>query len=236
MNTLYEAQQDERRSVKKVADQIIPMLHNKARLDHVFAEVFDRISCPTLYLEWTVGRFWSLRMPFLLEDVEKIYAGLVSKKHAEKKPFVAGSDTVFYVPDRKKKVLVNTTQSSRFIYIWDKKQTPGFRHLHVRRFFDVWKAEDQWQKEEVTKFQCEVKKDGYKPAVQSAEMLSQYADDYEDTAYPQRYSLEHYKTEKFRLKYGDCRDNGYVLSWTEFKHEVDSPMHTHTSSSSFTSA
>jgi hypothetical protein len=74
-----------------------------------------------------------------------------------------------------------------------------------------------------------VQEDGLKPPIIKAQSYTEeeYADDYEGNPYPHRYSLASFRKAGFEVRYGDCRDVGYVASWREFMGKVDGSMGRH---------
>jgi len=236
LSEFQKREQAEQEAIDKAVKTTIRACDGKARLDEVLARVLNQHSCPSLYLEWVSDKFWALQMPALLNDLNRIYDELVKRNITEKNKtdFNDMDDRVFFFPNKESRVIVHTGQSFRHIYIWDNDRTPGFRRLHVRRFWDVYdpkpkdKLSREWADRDEREFKAAVEKQGLKQAILKARHLSdEYADDYKGNPYPYRYSLGHYKKNGFKVQYGDCRDKGYVLSWEEFKDKVDGSMYTH---------
>lgn len=202
-------------------------------------------SCGHLALQWTAEKFWALRMPAMMDQLNRIYAKLLKDRITEKKKidFNDADDRVWYEPCRPYKVVVHTTQNYNFLYVWrkdDDKAGPGtlmssgrgMRKLDVRRFFDRYddpaydRANDKFEKEEDEEFKKLVAKEGRAGAAREVWRLDHFADD--GAQYPHRLSLEAYRKLSFEPRYGDARDPGYILSWDEFGQKVDDAIHQHT--------
>lgn len=229
-------QQDEKLAVESISDKILELCNGKAPIDKVLSATFNKIKCPEVYIEWTIDRFWSLQMPKLLEDLNKIYDACFKRKITEKKDlsFNDLDDHVFYIPNKTKKVIVHTGQSHRHLYVWDKKQIEDFRELHIRNFYDVWEQsddDDEYEKECMEDFINATKKHGYQPAINQLNgpphSFEEYADDQLGNPYPKRFSLASFKAANFEMKYGDGRDTGYICSWQEYRERVDWSILTH---------
>jgi hypothetical protein len=199
-------------------------------------------SCGHLALQWTVEKYWALRMPAMMQELNRIYDELLSKKITRNKKvdFNDADDRVWYEPSKPFKVVCHTTQSYNFLYIWkkdDEQLAPGsafgavsgrgMRRLHVRRFYDHYRevASDKYEKEQDDKFKKAVMKDGRLAAIREMWLLENYADD--GVQYPKKLSLDAYRKLGFEPIYGDARDPGYILTWDEFAQKVDDAIHHH---------
>lgn len=197
----------------------------------VLADVLSGAKCGRLALEWVAERFWALRMPPVLDQLNRIYGKLVADGVTETKKidFNDLDDAVWYEPSDKYKVVVHTMQNRNFLYIWrkddDELAAMRFRKLHVRQFYDQFndprfgRGDDKYEKKEESKFKARVAKAGRAAAVKEASWMVEYADD--GVQYPERLSLAAYRKLGFMCKYGDARDPGYILSWDEFGGKVD---------------
>jgi hypothetical protein len=245
----YEQQQkkeEEARQAALAAFQKAFNVNDTIEVSTVLAQYLNSAkSCGHLALQWTAEKYWALRMPAMMDDLNRIYAELVKQKITEKKKidFNDGDDHVWYEPSKPYKVVCHTTQNTNFLYVWrksDAKLTPGclqvsgrgMRKLDVRRFFDRYddpfydRANDKYEKEENEKFKKAVAKEGRTAAIREMWLLEDFADD--GVQYPKKLSLDAYRKLKFELDYGDARDPGYILSWDEFGQKVDDAIHHHT--------
>jgi hypothetical protein len=223
---------------EEAADQIVQILHGKHNAGNVLAAVFQRISCPTLYMEWTANRYWgNYCRKYVLQALERVYDQLVKEKHTEKKPrnYNDGDDNLWYVPDPKKdgrRIIIHTSQNINLIFIWDgkflDKDLWEYSHLHIRRYYPQYETADKadkWDKEYRERDEQEYKDKGVLWSVRKADSLAEYSDDVLKNQYPSRYGLDHYKKNKFEVKYGDFRDKGYVLSYE--RNSVEGAMNYH---------
>ncbi len=220
-----ERQRKEQEAMDLAVKQCIEACDGKARMDMVCARMFDAHSCPTLYIEWMMERFWGMQLERMMPDLERIYAELVKRKAKKKYDvnFNDADDNLWYIPNKKYKVIVHTGQSFNFLYFWEKEKVPGFRKLHIRKFYDKWEAADpkdclyKFDKEEMDKFIADSQEHGYLPAIKKADTFCErYADDVLGNQYPHRLSLASFKKAGFEPRYGDGRDEGYIASWEEF--------------------
>jgi hypothetical protein len=204
--------------------------------------------CGALALQWTAEKFWAMRMPAMMDQLNRIYDELVRRKiSSEKKSrdFNDGDDRVWYERHNSYKVVCHTTQNYNFLYVWEKDDDNrgpgaegglmsgrGMRRLNVRRFYDRFddpkydRANDKFEKEEDEEFKKGVAKEGRAFAIREMWRIGDYADD--GTQYPKRLSLDAYRKAGFEMDYGDARDPGYILSWDEFGQKVDDAIHHHT--------
>lgn len=219
------------------AIKIVKRALKGANFEAVFAGVAKDISCPNLHLGWTLDRFWAQQIEDLvMPQLERIYAEL-EKRNADKKNkinFNDADDDVFFLPHQNHKVVCHTSQNFNFIFVWEKEHVSAsgmFQTLHIRRYYDRiedYVGDDEWNLKEVEEFKAAVTKNGYKQAVVKAHWFGDFADDYPDNPYPNRYSLQHYIDGGFEMKYRDARDKGYVATWEKFQKKVDYSPHSHT--------
>jgi hypothetical protein len=205
-------------------------INDGCRIDKVFFSCLDKVDCPSIWLRLTVEKFWGLQIAKLIPDLDRIYAELVKQGATKESVISYSDDEAFFLPCDTKKVFSHTGQTFRFLYIWDKDQTPGFRRLHIRRYYDIYNSsEDEWTEKQEKEFKKKVAKKGYKQAIIESESITEeWADDYQDNLYPYRYSLKHYIENGFKVKYGDVRDKGYIATWEEFAvNEVQGAMEHH---------
>ncbi len=114
----------------------------------LFADVLKDAQCGSLAIEWLAERYWSHQMPAVVASLNRLYGRL----RRQKSPLTFNDldDKLWVEPDVEKKVLVHTTQSQNYLYIWPKvdvKLGPkdghrGLRQLHVRRFWDEPREDD----------------------------------------------------------------------------------------------
>lgn len=170
--------------------------------------------CP-LYLEWAVGAFVGQKLLENLDDILTVHDILV--KHGctdddqRQYEWNDGDNHLFYVPtgDETLKVWCATSQNMRYMFIMNCNDE-GVTEIHVRRYWDpIQEPHDKWGREE----REEYKKKGYPLAVKNADWLQQYfSDNLLGNQYVQRPDLQWWKDHKFDPEYGDCRDDGYVMS------------------------
>lgn len=246
----YWKQQEEEEAERQKAVQAFRAAFNPddtIDVSTVLAEYMKDAKCGHLALQWAIDKFWALRMPAIMDNLNRIYAKLVKDKITEKNAisFNDSDDKVWYEPCRGKKVLVHTTQNTNYLYIWrkdDEKVKPGalgaglisergMRKLDVRKFYYRYddpryeRATDKYEREEDEAFKKKVAKEGRQAAIKEMWLLENYADD--GVQYPRKLSLLAYRALQFEPRYHDARDPGYVLSWDEFGQKVDNAMYQH---------
>jgi len=214
-----------------VVDAVLNSLQN-VRTEFVFAEVFHRLSCPTLHMEWMFDKYWyDYVMRFGVPALEAIYTKLKQIKVFNPGDFDYNDlDNGMWIIDDPKgdnrRILIHTSQNTRFLFIWDQgllEKPEAFGTIHVRRFFDRYKVDqqDEFDVRDEKKFIAQVAEHGTEWAIRKLDRLSEYADDVLDNMYPERYSLQHYIDNGFQMQYGDGRDKGYVISATGFFPKAD---------------
>lgn len=204
-----------------------------ATLSKILGRVIAAAPCGPLALEWTADRYWAGRMPGLLNTLDAVHARLVSAGVTEARKVVFNDldDAVWYEPSAADKVLVHTTQSRNFLYVWPKDRSPGLRELHVRFFYDRFddprfaRTSDRFEREEDRAFKAAVARAGRAAVAGVGGWVTAYADD--AAAFPERPSLDACRRADFRPRYGDARDPGYVLSWQEAFDKVDRAVASH---------
>lgn len=168
----------------------------------VLAEYMSNAKCGHLALQWTLDKFWALRMPPIIDTLNRLYAKLVKDKITEKKAidFNDLDDKVWYEPCKDKKVIVHTTQNTNYLYIWRKEDDNlkpgvlgggaglasqrGMRKLDVRKFYDRYddprydRANDKYEKEEDEAFKALVAKEGRAGVVREIWRLDDFADEW----------------------------------------------------------
>ncbi len=216
---------EEKQTQAKVVEKIVKLTKGKARLDDVLPQVIDKHKCPSLYLEWMVEKFWGLQSPKLMVELNKLYDGLVEKKHTERKKFNCndGDDNAWYMPCKVKgrRVMCHTTQNRNHLYVWEESRYPDDRpDLHIRRFYDVYDKERHGWSDDKDLMTVQ-------EAIDKAE---HYHDKFADVTYQyaRRYTLKAYKKANFQMQYGDGRDAGYVGSYDGWKGDVHWAMSHHT--------
>jgi len=224
------------KDVEESAAKIVEILDGK-RAHPVLASVFNSIKCSTLYMEWTVNKYWGNYVnKYVLQSLERIYNQLVKEKHIENNPrnYNDGDDNLWYVPDteRNRRIIIHTSQNTNLIFIWDDnfldKNLSEFCCLHIRRYYDNYEEfdkADKWEKDYRQKNEQEYKDKGILWSIRNADELTSYSDNVLGNPYPKRLSLDYYKKNKFNVRYGDGRDEGYVLSYE--RNNVESSMSHH---------
>lgn len=232
---------------RSVADRVAAVgriidKNDSIETSEVIAEALAGGTCDALTVQWVVERFWHLKMPVVFDKLNAIYDKLDGGKvygRASPIDFNDLDDRIWIEPHNTRRVLVHTMQSINHLYVWEKDdlmlspkalgRLRGFRQLHVRRFYDSFQSrldEDKgFSQEEDEKFRKRIAEGGIVEGARCASWLQDYCDD--GSTYPRRHSLEAYRRAGFQLKYGDCRDPGYVLSWQEFKGKVDAAARYH---------
>lgn len=178
----------------------------------------ERNQTKQLYVEWTIEHFVGDKVKKLLPVIDELYDILVAKDFSsEKKEFDFNDldNGAYYIPHKKKKLIVLTSQNWDFLIIVPKKtkdygDLPN-EEIHIRRLYRNYrKPEDDYDKEEEAKY----KKGGMLYAIKMASGLSEdYSDNVLKNPYIRRPNLAYFKKAKFEVRYGDFRDCGYVLSY-----------------------
>ena len=120
---------------------------------------------------------------------------------------------LFYIPHADKLIFCIETQNHRFIYIL----STGTFHprFHIRRYYDEYDFEgrkDTWERREEERYT----EKGIFQAIKNASWLSEsWSDCVPGNNFSQRPSLQYFKDRDFSPRYGDCRDDGYVLSYED---------------------
>lgn len=168
-----------------------------------------------LYLEWLVEHYVGRKVAANLDDIRKVVEALRKAGGTEEAAHEYNDcdNRLFYIPHDKKLIFCAEGQNTRYIYILIEGGLAP--QLHIRRYYDEYDFEgrDKWELEEAEVYT----KKGIAHAISHAHWLNErWSDCIEGNRYPQRLSLQHFKECDFELEYGDCRDNGYVLSYTNW--------------------
>ncbi len=184
-----------------------------------------------LYLEWTVNAFITNKIIENIPKIDFIYNKLIEHKITEKKSYEYNDldNHLFYIPVKETKsnkvdkfnirVFAMTTQNSNYLFVRkifrDKERTSDFDQINIYRYWDKWKARDDFDKEEEKKY----KKEGINLAILHAEWLvERYSDNVKGLLYgPDRPDLQYYKKNKFKTEYNDSRDGGFVCGYSKFR-------------------
>ena len=187
-------------------------------IDHFKLGDEPKNGCP-LYLEWTAEAFVGQKLLENLGDILTVHDILV--KHgctdAERKQYEwnDGDNNLFYIPtgDETKKVWCATGQTMRYMFIMDWNPELGVTQIHVRRYWDpIPEPCDKWGREEREEREEYLEK-GFPLAVKNADWLREhFSDNLLDNRYIDRPDLQWWKEHKYDPQYGDCRDDGYVMS------------------------
>lgn len=162
-----------------------------------------------LYLEWLIEHYVGRKVAANIDDIKVIVEALKAKGFTEDNPYDYNDcdNRLFYIPHEEKLIFCVETQNTRYIYILDG------RKFHVRRYYDEYDFDgkkDKWELREVAVYN----RKGIRHAISNAFWLSeQWSDCVDGNQYIVRPSLQYFKNCDFNLRYNDCRDAGYVLSF-----------------------
>lgn len=180
----------------------------------------ERNQTKQLYVEWTIEHFVGDKVRKLLPDINNLYDILVARNFSSEKEGFDFNDLdngAYYIPNKRKKLIVLTSQNFDFLIIVPNKKKeyedldfPN-EEIHIRRLYRNYrKPEDEYDKEEEAKY----KKGGMLYAIKMAEGLHHdYSDNVLKNPYVQRPNLAFFKKNKYEVRYGDFRDCGYILSY-----------------------
>jgi hypothetical protein len=164
-----------------------------------------------LYLEWMIEHFIGKKIWQNMEDVDYIYKTLKENNNTidNKEGHGHGDSYCFYIPHKDKKIFSLEGQSHKCIVIFDNDD--DFPFFHIREYWDSfpdlgseersWMLDD-WQEENNIK----------KILIKGRYLLDNFSDNFPENKYVERPDLNWHKDNNFDLKYGDCRDAGYVIS------------------------
>ena len=168
--------------------------------------------------EQTLEKYWGHKFQKnIIPEMEKIYAFLKKNKYTEKnkREFNNMDDHVWMIPNKTVKVVCHSMQSSNLIYIWDDQ------FFSVRRFWDELSTEKgNYDIERNEEFKKAVAENGINGALRFGNIDS-YSDDVLGNPYPQKPSLKTFKKAKFKLRYNDCRDIGYIATYDFHNKKID---------------
>jgi hypothetical protein len=176
-------------------------------------DIEDSKDVGQLYLEWVVEHYVGRKVCANIDDVKRIVEILKEKGCTEDDPYVFNDmdNTLFYLSHKSKLIFCSTSQNTRYIYILN-----GHK-FHIRRYYDEYDfdgEEGDWRRDED---EAAYKKHGIREAIASAAWLNEeWSDCLPDNPHPRRLSLQALKDCDFEPRYGDCRDNSYVLSYDDF--------------------
>ena len=148
--------------------------------------------------------------------LETIYKHLVDNKHTEDNSWEYGIDAyAFHIPDEKRRIFhIGRRSRNYLIFLKDSHRIDLVNdclkegtELHIRRIYDSYNT--YYDKKGLN---SDIKKGGAPKALISMDTLSELSDNIKGWDYVYRPDLAWYKKREFKLKYGDCRDPGYVLT------------------------
>jgi hypothetical protein len=146
------------------------------------------------WLERAIGRqLYETTIP----SAEKLYALLKAGEYSEELTFDFNDadNTAFFIPHPALKIVGLTDQNRNYLLIWSTAHD-----FHIRRYWDEWSDEHDYEPVTSTA-----------EAVGAAERLAEYSD-VGHNYYPHRPSLAWFKEQKFKPRYRDGRDLGYIIS------------------------
>ena len=168
--------------------------------------------------EQTLEKYWAHKFQQkIIPKMEKIYSFLKKDKCIEKqkREFNDMDDHVWMIPNRTFKIVCHTMQSLNLIYIWDKQ------FFSVRRFWDELSVEKgHYDLDKNEDFKKAVAEKGINGAMRFGNIDS-YSDDVLKKPKPKKPSLKTFKKAKFKLRYNDCRDIGYLATYDFYQKKVD---------------
>lgn len=167
-----------------------------------------------LYLEWTVGAFIGRKLLSCVPDMLSVWGMLSDNNQFEDNRFEWNDmdNHLFAIRDTPPgvKVWCSTSQNTRYMFILNVHETLGLTDIHIRRYWDaVQPAEDRWEIEDRAKY-AEL---GFEYAIKQASWLrDEYSDNLLGNQYVDRPDLQWWADHDYKPRYGDCRDEGYVMS------------------------
>jgi hypothetical protein len=192
-------------------------------LEHNIAQSYVNQTCGHLNLGWMIDHYWGLiTQEQIFPASVEIYDALVKNGYDESNHFNISGDNYLWYISAKEKVFIYSSQSRDFIFIIKESE------LHIRKIFRNFDYDDYM----ADKIKVGGLK-GVKQALYYADALSEYQDDAfydKHYCYFSRPSLESYRKIDFEIPYdpedhgldrfkhnsyyGDFRDRGYVLSYS----------------------
>ena len=194
-------------------DQIISALPlDEIRFTTVMAQLLLHYPSGTRNLSEITDWYWlGYINQYVLPVCHVIYDELqLRKKTSPKKAFRFGSDDRFWIVKHKGmpeyKCFVQGLQSASFIYFFDDN------YLHIRQFYSDYEIKDKYDQKDETQFKKEVQKHGKKWALRQEYQMDEYANDVLNCPRPTRFSYKYFTSPKFKFRFEDSRDDGYVIS------------------------
>ena len=187
------------------------------RSDSVFANVLSDYSDGADKIKRIVDLYWFEYInKHVLPVCEVIYDDLKKKKcTSPKKAFRFGSDDRLWIVNHKGlpeyKVFVQALQSANFIYFFTNNHD-DYDHLHIRQFYNDYKIEDEYDERDEKDFKENIKKYGKKWALRQEYQMDEFANDVLKCPSPTRFSYKYFTAPKFKFRFEDSRDDGYVVS------------------------
>jgi hypothetical protein len=177
-------------------------------------DIGDHKDAGQLYLEWLIEHYVGRKVAANIDDVKTIVEALKAESYTEDNPYVFNDldNRLFHIPHENKFIFCAESQNTRYIYIL--ASLYGDRVLHIRRYYDEYDFDgekDEW----THRIESEYAENGIREAIAQASLLAkEWSDCVVGCNYPDRPSLQYFKDCNFKPRYGDCRDIGYVLSYT----------------------
>lgn len=224
-DSLYKKMQKNynKREAKKMAKQFASLPDKRQTAPFVLAKAlayFDIDNHKTsnqLYTQWVIEHFVAHKLLDNMTDIDFIYDYLKKHRNTEKRKLdlEVADRYVFYIPNKKYKVLVWNLQSWNFLIIKGARFVD--EEIHIRRFWNQVNKDNlgiyEWEKK---------KKITIKEAIKHADWLVEnLSDNVLKNKYIERPDLNMYKNTNFvigekkscnGLHYADCRDAGYIAS------------------------
>lgn len=229
MKTLFAINSETEKAAEELHDKFMQLLQNEnVRVFNLMALFFKKRGIYNF--EAMQARFWGIIFEQeIIPQMNKIYSKLVKEKHTEKNrhEFNDMDDHVFMIKNKTKKIVCHTMQNKNIIYIWNKDTSSPFDSFSIRRFYDDFDIENDSYHSDIDKrFKEDVEKRGILGLLRY-NYFDKYSDDVLDNPYPQKPSLNTFRKTDFKLTYDDCRDVGYVGTFSNLSKTVDKASSNH---------
>lgn len=194
------------------------------------AKVFTGRKCATLDIEWTLEKFWGNIAREAAPTLIKIYNKLVEDCHTVKNKFEFNDmdNHCWFIPSETEKVFIHTCQNYNHLFILGgiAEENNRYGRYHIRRYWDDLtlpigdKLSAKWYKQDNARFLKRVTKYGRQAALVEHN-LNDYSDCLLKNQYPHKPNLDYFIKSNFKPKFGDGRDDGYIMTYDRMKNSVD---------------
>lgn len=229
LKNLFAINPDTEKAAEELKDNFVQLLKNENIHGFNLLALFFKKG--GIYsLESMQERFWGIIFEQeIIPQMNKIYSKLVKEKHTEEnqREFNDMDDHVFMIKNKTKKIVCHTMQNENIIYIWNKNTSSPFDSFSIRRFYDDFDIENNsYHSEQDGEFIENVKKNGVLGLLRN-NYFDKYSDDVLNNPYPRKPSLNTFRKTGFKLTYDDCRDIGYIGTFSGLNKTVDKASSNH---------